>query len=128
MDVMRKMESPYTAPNSSESVKLVKSRYSGQFWASVVYLAIGSLAIIGFLDFFLQWNTILRVLFLLAIPFYILTITFTIWIHPIICVISLITNSNCGLVSKKLVVTISSFILASIFTYLVFGLGFIITA
>ena len=125
---MRKMESPYTAPNSSESVKLVKSRYSGQFWASVVYLAIGSLAIIGFLDFFLQWNTILRVLFLLAIPFYILTITFTIWIHPIICVIYLITNSNCGLVSKKLVVTISSFILASIFTYLVFGLGFIITA
>ena len=61
---------------------------------SLAYLILGTLALIGFIAFFNRWDEPLLSLFVLSIPFYIMTLTFTIFIHPIICIIYLIKYSK----------------------------------
>ena len=61
---------------------------------SLTYLILGTLALIGFIAFFNRWAEPLLSLFILAIPFYIMTLTFTIFIHPIICTVYLVRRSK----------------------------------
>ena len=53
---------------------------------SYIYLIWGTLAVIGFIAFFERWPQPLLSLFILAIPFYLATLTFTILIHPVLCI------------------------------------------
>jgi hypothetical protein len=93
----------------------------------MVYLSLGGLGLVGFLDFFMRWQSPFGILFLIAIPFYLLTLTFTIWIHPITCTIFMLTKRRGCFSSSRVAITIASYCLATTFTYLVACKGYIIT-
>ena len=52
---------------------------------SLVYLILGTLGFIGFLAHFNRWPAPTAYLFILALPYYLSALTFTILIHPLAC-------------------------------------------
>jgi len=61
---------------------------------SFSYLIIGTLGVIGHISLFEEWPTPFRYLFLFSIPFYLAALSFTILIHPTICLIKLIKHKK----------------------------------
>jgi len=61
------------------------SRYN----LSIIYLLAGTLAVVGFIAFLNRWSQPFISLFILAIPFYLATLTLVIFVHPIICAVIL---------------------------------------
>ncbi len=57
---------------------------------SLIYLVVQSLAFIGYVVFFTRKQEPLAFLFVLAIPFYLAAVTYTIFIHPVACLAFLI--------------------------------------
>ena len=57
---------------------------------SLIYLIFGTLAVIGYIAVFNRWAEPLRMLFIISIPFYLATLTFTIFIHPIISIVYIV--------------------------------------
>ena len=95
---------------------------------SCIYLITGTLAVIGHISFFNQWPKPFVYLFIFSIPFYIAALTFTIFIHPVICVFFLIKNKKHDLKTKHIIIhMIWSFIIAISYMTLLSN-GYIITA
>lgn len=94
---------------------------------SLLYLIAGTLGVIGFIAFFERWPQPFLSLFILALPFYFASLTFTILIHPIICLAYLIKKvkrkQKIGIIITHL---IWSLIVAGVFIGMVMN-GFIIT-
>lgn len=95
---------------------------------SFIYLVLGTLAMIGFISFFFNEPQILQVLFIVAIPFYLATLTLTIFIHPVLCLVRLIKKHQ-RKESIKVVLyhLIWSVIIAGVFTSMILN-GYTITA
>jgi len=124
---------PYEAPkkieppSSKTEGKAPRDRYPLAH-ISALYLFVGCISLLGFLSFFLNWG-FPRWCMLPGIFFYLATLTFTIWIHPIASLAYFFVRLRQGkLRPRHIVHAILSITLASIFTYCVFVLDFIITA
>ena len=57
---------------------------------SLTYLILGSLSLVGYVAFFMGWPFPIRGLFILALPFYLASITFLIFVHPALCLVQLV--------------------------------------
>ena len=95
---------------------------------SLIYLICGSLAAIGFVAFFNRWPAPFIAFFCLAIPFYLAALTYTLLIHPAICLAFMIHHAMHNKPYKvPLLHLIWSALIAGIFYTLIFN-GYIITA
>jgi len=94
---------------------------------SLIYLILGTLAVIGYIAVFNRWAEPLRSLFMLSIPFYIATLTFTIFIHPIICIVYIVKRIK-KLQNTRLIIfhLIWSLLIAGAFGGMILN-GYIIT-
>ena len=63
---------------------------------SLVYLIWGTLAVIGFIAFFERWPEPFISLFILSIPFYLATLTLVIFVHPVLCLVTIIKKIKIG--------------------------------
>lgn len=68
----------------------------------------------------------MTIFFFLALPFYIMTLSFVIWVHPVICAWFFLNRLK-PMDGGVLRVLIWSVVLAAIFNYLIFGRGFYLT-
>ena len=83
------MNNPYKSPKTDSFLaqEIVQSkRYSIMKKLSLIYLILGSLSVIGYIGFFQRWPVFpWRFLFVISLPYYFSTLTFTIFIHPFLC-------------------------------------------
>jgi hypothetical protein len=94
---------------------------------SLIYLIAGSLGVVGFLAFFNGWGKPLVFLYLLSIPFYLATLTYTIFIHPLICLFHLIIHIKRKQNKAKILIHLFwSLIIAIAFMIMIMN-GYIIT-
>ena len=63
-------------------------------YASLAYLIIGTLAVIGYVAFFNRWPGPVSVLFFFSIPFYIGALTFVNLVHPACCIAAIVKQSK----------------------------------
>lgn len=93
-----------------------------------MYLMLGTLAVIGFVAFFERWPQPFLSLFILAIPFYMATLTLVIFIHPILCANILVKKiKNKNNVKPVAIHLVWSSAITTIFVGMVMN-GYIITA
>ena len=90
---------------------------------SFAYLVLGTLAILGFIAFFKGWPQPFISLFVLAIPFYLATLTLSILVHPIICTVVLLKKRKSNLNYKNVLMHLvwSIGIAAAFFTMILNG-------
>jgi hypothetical protein len=94
---------------------------------SLIYLITKTLALIGFISFFHGFPHPFLALFIFAMPFYLATLTHTIFIHPLTCLLLLIRKKlNRQSNTTVLIHLLWSLILAITFTILVYN-GYVIT-
>jgi len=128
MDVNAKMD-PHSPLNKSSNYNLSDhTKRRNKFRLSIAYLICGYLGLIGLLFFSFSWRmpsddhwkalmVIVAISFLL---FYIMTLLFIIWIHPILCSIALYKRRRNSSSNKYLwLIFILSSILTLTFTYLI---------
>jgi hypothetical protein len=95
---------------------------------SLIYLVLGTLGFIGFLAHFNQWPAPAAYLFILALPYYLATLTLTILIHPLACfVIAAIKVKRKESGMNPLIHGVWSCIISASFMTMVFN-GYIISA
>ena len=94
---------------------------------SLIYLILGSLAVIGYIAVFNEWAEPLRMLFIISIPFYLATLTFTIFIHPIICMVYIVKRVKKSKTTRLIVFhLIWSILIAGAFWAMILN-GYIVT-
>lgn len=95
---------------------------------SLVYLVLGTLGFVGFLGHFNRWPEPVAYLFILSLPYYLATLTFTILLHPLACfVIAGVRMKRKKNGMNPLVHGLWSSIISVSFMTMVFN-GYIITA